>query len=114
MTQQLAEEPQPQEEWDALPAEAPDSEWVDAIPLLIPVHRSNVNQIKAVKYTESELAKLGKFQEWLSITINPVTGEPFIPQNTYAAMVHFCLNYTFEKMGQLAQELAEARKRGGV
>ncbi len=67
---------------------------VTHLELPIPMKRSQLKLLKAVKYNQSELEKLAKFQEYLATTVNPASGQPFIHQNTYAAMVHFCVNYT--------------------
>ncbi len=81
---------------------------VTHLELPIPMKRSQLKLLKAVKYNQGELEKLAKFQEYLATTVNPFSGQPFIPQNTYAALVHFCVNYTFQQMARLAQEMARA------
>lgn len=77
----------------------------------IPMQRSALDRTKAVKFTSDEMQRLEKLQEWLAVTINPETNEPFIPANTFAAMVVFALNWTFTQMGEVAKQLAQ--RQGG-
>ena len=76
--------------------------------VLVPMERTDLRRIKAVKFSEPELAKIAKFQEWLAATINPETGQPFIPRNEFSALVQFCLNLAFRQMAEVAQEMAIA------
>ena len=78
--------------------------------ILIPMLRSDLNKIKAVKFSEPELAKITRLQEWLAITRNPATGEPFIRQNSFSALVQFALNLTFRAMAQVAEQMARAEE----
>jgi hypothetical protein len=76
--------------------------------VLVPMRRSDLRCIKAVKFNEAELAKIAKFQEWLAATINPETGQPFIPRNEFSALVQFCLNLAFRHMAAVAEQMAQA------
>ena len=78
--------------------------------VLVPVKRTDLRCIKAVKFNEAELAKIAKFQEWLASTINPETGQPFIPRNEFSALVQFCLNLAFRDMAGLAEAMARAEE----
>ena len=78
--------------------------------VLVPVRRSDLRCIKAVKFNEAELAKIAKFQEWLATTVNPETGQPFIPRNEFSALVQFCLNLAFRHMAALAVQMAQAEE----
>ena len=78
--------------------------------VLVPVRRSDLRCIKAVKFNEAELAKIAKFQEWLATTINPETGQPFIPRNEFSALVQFCLNLAFRHMAALAEQMAQVEE----
>ena len=70
--------------------------------------RSDLKHLKAVKFSEPELTRITKLQEWLAITRNPKTGQPFIPQNSFSALIQFTLNLTFRTMGAVAAEMAQA------
>lgn len=76
----------------------------------IPMQRSALDRTKAVKFTSDEMKRLTKLQEWLAVTINPETNEPFIPANTFAAMVVFALNWTFTQMMAVAKQMAERQE----
>jgi hypothetical protein len=76
--------------------------------VLVPMRRSDLRCIKAVKFNEAELAKIAKFQEWLATTVNPETGQPFIPRNEFSALVQFCLNLAFRHMAAVAEQMAQA------
>ena len=80
--------------------------------VLIPLKRSELVHLKVVRFSDGELAQLEKFQEWLSITINPSTGHPFIPVNGYSSLVQFCLNVTFREMATVAEAMAQAEEEG--
>ena len=79
--------------------------------VLVPVPRTDLRCIKAVKFNEAELARIAKFQEWLAATINPETGQPFIPRNEFSGLVQFCLNLAFRQMAAVAEEMAQVEER---
>jgi len=79
--------------------------------VLVPMQRTDLRCIKAVKFNEAELAKIAKFQEWLSTTINPQTGQPFIPRNEFSALIQFCLNLAFREMAVIAEEMAQVEEK---
>lgn len=78
--------------------------------VLVPLRRTDLRCIKAVKFNEAELAKIAKFQEWLASTINPETGQPFIPRNEFSALVQFCLNLAFRHMAEVAEQMSRAEE----
>lgn len=90
---------------DAGPESQSDSDLV-----LVPMKRTDLKCIKAVKFSESELTKIAKFQEWLAATVNPETGQPFIPRNEFSALVQFCLNLAFRDMAGMAEAMARAEE----
>ena len=75
--------------------------------VLIPMKRSELKFLKVTRFSEAELAKLEKFQEWLATTINPETGQPFLDKNQYSSLIQFCLNTTFNDMRARALEMAQ-------
>ena len=79
--------------------------------VLVPMQRTDLRCIKAVKFNEAELAKIAKFQEWLSTTINPQSGQPFIPRNEFSALIQFCLNLAFREMAVIAEEMAQVEEK---
>ena len=79
--------------------------------VLVPMQRTDLRCIKAVKFNEAELTKIAKFQEWLAATINPETGQPFIPRNEFSSLVQFCLNLAFRQMAAVAEEMAQVEER---
>lgn len=92
-----------------LAGESPNDD-VDLV--LIPMKRTELVNLKVIRFSDAEVNKLDKFQEWLSITINPATGQPFIPVNGYSALVQFCLNTTFQEMATIASAMAQAEEEG--
>ena len=78
--------------------------------VLVPMRRTDLRCIKAVKFNEAELAKIAKFQEWLATTVNPETGQPFIPRNEFSALVQFCLNLAFRQMAAVAEQMSRAEE----
>ncbi len=78
--------------------------------VLVPMRRTDLRCIKAVKFNEAELAKIAKFQEWLATTVNPETGRPFIPRNEFSALVQFCLNLAFREMAAMAEAMSRAEE----
>lgn len=90
-----------------LEGETPDAD-VDLV--LIPLKRSDLVNLKVTRFSDAEAKKLNDFQEWLSITINPSTGQPFIPSNGYSSLVQFCLNVTFREMATIAEAMAQAEE----
>ncbi len=78
--------------------------------VLVPMRRTDLRCIKAVKFNEAELAKIAKFQEWLATTVNPQTGQPFIPRNEFSALVQFCLNLAFREMAAMAEAMSRAEE----
>jgi len=78
--------------------------------VLVPLKRSDLHRLKAVKFSDAELARITKFQEWLASTVNPQTGQPFIPRNQFSALAQFCLNVAFRVMAQIAEEMARAEE----
>ena len=93
---------------DAVQADADPSAGSGQDLVLVPMRRTDLKCIKAVKFSEAELTKIAKFQEWLATTVNPGTGQPFIPRNEFSAMVQFCLNLAFRDMAGLAEAMARA------
>lgn len=71
--------------------------------VLIPFRREDVKKMKCLKFAEGELPRLDKFTQYLACTINPVTGQTYIPRPEFSAMVHFSLNLTFRYMAVLAE-----------
>ena len=78
--------------------------------VLVPMRRTDLRCIKAVKFNEAELAKIAKFQEWLASTMNPETGQPFISRNEFSALVQFCLNLAFREMAAVAEQMSRAEE----
>jgi len=78
--------------------------------VLVPMRRTDLRCIKAVKFNEAELAKIAKFQEWLATTVNPETGRPFIPRNEFSALAQFCLNLAFREMAAMAEAMSRAEE----
>jgi len=78
--------------------------------VLVPMRRTDLRCIKAVKFNEAELAKIAKFQEWLATTVNSETGQPFIPRNEFSALVQFCLNLAFREMAAMAEAMSRAEE----
>ncbi|KKL61749.1 hypothetical protein LCGC14_2192190 [marine sediment metagenome] len=74
--------------------------------VLLPMRRSELKMMKAIRFTEQELETVERFQLWLATTINPETSKPFIEKNTFTALIRFCLNSTFTQMGVVATEMA--------
>lgn len=79
---------------------------------LIPLQRGDLDSVKTIKFSLAEVEQLKAFQEWLAITVNPHTGQPFIPRNEFSSMIHFCLNFTCAWMGKIAAEMAQAEADG--
>ena len=88
---------------------APTPQGDDGL-VLVPLQRTDLRCIKAVKFNEGELARIAKFQEWLAATINPETGQSFISRNEFSALVQFCLNLAFRQMAAVAEEMAQAEE----
>jgi hypothetical protein len=78
--------------------------------LLIPLEREVLRRFKGVKFSDAELEKIEKFQEWLATTNDPRTGQPFIPRNEFSALIQFCINTTMHVMRQVAAEMAQAEE----
>ena len=76
--------------------------------VLIPLHRDAVTRMKCVKFSEAELERLEKLQEWCYTTVNPETGRAFIPRNEFSCLMQLCLNLAFQAMAGLAQQMAQA------
>lgn len=79
--------------------------------VLIPFKREDVRRMKCLKFNEGELPRLDKLTRYLAATINPVTGEHYIPRAEFSAMVHFCLNLSFRYMAWLADQEAQQEVR---
>jgi hypothetical protein len=77
---------------------------------LIPMQRSGLSNTRALRFSDQELARVTKLQEWLSVTVDPETEQPFIAENTFSALVVFALNMTFNTMMNFAKELAAAQE----
>ena len=77
---------------------------------LIPMQRSGLNNTRALRFSDQELARVAMLQEWLSVTIDPETGRPFITENTFSALVVFTLNMCYTTMLNFAKELAAAQE----
>lgn len=77
---------------------------------LIAEDRHGAKNIKSVKLTDGELDKVSKFQELLSMWINPLTNKPFIPKNEFSALFQFCFNVTWKQMEIVAEEMARAEE----
>ena len=103
--QQQVVDPQPGEE----EAEA----FIQRDGMMIPLERGDLESVKTIKFSLAEVEQLTAFQEWLSITLNPHTQEPFIPRNEFSAMIHFCLNFTYAWMGKIANEMTQAEEGDG-
>jgi hypothetical protein len=76
--------------------------------LLIPLERDVLRRFKWVKFSDAEMPKIEKFQEWLATTNDPRTGQPFIARNEFSCFIQFCINTTMFVMRQVAAEMAEA------
>jgi hypothetical protein len=77
---------------------------------LIPMQRSGLNNTRALRFSDQELARVAMLQEWLSVTVDPETGKPFIAENTFSAIVIFALNSLFTTMLNYAKESAAAQE----
>jgi hypothetical protein len=77
---------------------------------MIPLHRDDLDSVKSIKFSLAEVDRLTAFQEWLALTINPHTNQPFIPRNEFSAMIHLCLNFTFTWMGKIAEDMTRAEE----
>ncbi len=88
---------------DDIPVEEVEDDMV-----LIPFKREGVKNMKCVKFTDAEIVTMDQFTEWLFTTANPATGRPFIPKKEHSGMVAFCISYTFNAMGYVAQDMARA------
>jgi hypothetical protein len=77
---------------------------------LIPMQRSGLSNTRALRFSDQELARVTKLQEWLSVTVDPETKQPFIAENTFSALVVFALNMTFNTMMNFVKELAAAQE----
>lgn len=75
--------------------------------VLIPFHREDVKRMKCLKFAADELPRLEKFTQYLASTVNPVTGQVYIAQPQFSAMVHFSLNLAFRYMAVMAEEEAK-------
>jgi len=80
--------------------------------VLIPVKRSELKRVKAVKFSEAEAEKVDKLAEWLSLTRNPATNKPFIPQATFSEVVKLALNLLFAVAREVAEAQARAEEEG--
>ncbi|KKN16422.1 hypothetical protein LCGC14_0976000 [marine sediment metagenome] len=80
--------------------------------LIIPLERGQLRRSKAVRFSDSEVERLDKFQEWLSVTIDPKTGHPYIARNQFGDLVEFCFNVTYIYMAKLAEQMAQAEEAG--
>lgn len=77
---------------------------------MIPLNRGDLASVKTIKFSLAELENLQAFQEWLAITVNPHTSQPFIPRDEFSSMIHFCLNFTYRWMGKIAEEMVHAEE----
>ena len=75
---------------------------------LIPMERADLESVKSVKFSLAEVALLDQFQEYLAITVNPHTGQTYIPRNEFGQMMLFCLNFTCAWVGEFARQMAAA------
>ena len=78
--------------------------------LIIPLQRGELRRSKAIRFSDAEVERLDKFQEWLSVTRDPKTGQPFISRNQFGDLIQFCLNVAYYNMGRLAEEMAQAEE----
>ena len=95
---------------DQQPGEEEAEAFIQRDGRLIPLERDDLESVKTIKFSLAEIEQLKAFQEWLAITVNPHTQEPFIPRNEFSAMFHFCLNFTYQWMGQIAKEMDQAEE----
>lgn len=78
--------------------------------LIIPVERGQLRRSKALRFSDAEVERLDKFQEWLSVTIDPKTGHPFIPRNQFSDLIEFSLNVAYYTMAKLVEQMAQAEE----
>lgn len=71
---------------------------------LIPLDRHDVRLIKAVKFTDEEWARIEEFIEYLNITVNPETGQPYLADRTFSKFVQLAINLLFRYFAQLSRQ----------
>lgn len=82
----------------------------EAEALMIPLERGELRRSKAIRFSDAELERLEKFQEWLSVTIDPKTGQPFIPRNQFGDLIQFSLNVAYYTMGKVVEQMVQAEE----
>jgi len=85
-----------------------DGKEAEALEALIAADRHGARHIKSVKLTDDELERVSKFQELLSIMVDPRTGRTIIPKNEFSALFQFCFNVTFSMMAKVVEEITKA------
>lgn len=86
--------------------------------MLLPVERSDLALVKCMKFARSELEALEKWGDLLAMTMNPMTGMPFIQRGNkdkvdFSTLMKFCINTTYNLVGQIFRELAQEEGKSG-